>query len=518
MRTGNSIKNIMVGLLATVVIAFLGFISRKIFIDILGVAYLGLNGLMTNLIGLLALIESGIGTSITFHLYRPLAEGDKKRVVALVQLYKRLYRVLALIIFILGLGLFPFIDLLIKEGQSLSNVSTAYFLFLIQSVMGYFFSYKWSLINADQRGYVLVGIDTIFNIALVISRTLILISFQDYLIFLCVGIFSDLIQHLVKRNIVNKRYPYINTHKNYKLDDHTHSTIVNNIKALFLHNIGTYCVFGTDNILISTFISISTLGLYLNYNLIVGQVGSILNPILTGIGSSVGHLLASESKEKSYYIFRVVNLINFWCYSFGTILLYNLLEPFITWWLGYGYLLNNTSMLIILMNFYLTGMRISINIFKTRGGIFTQDQYMPLVEALINLIASLLLVSYLGLAGIFLGTTISTVLTVFWNAPKLVYTHLFKVSVTSYFKTYFSYLGLMFLVGSVTSLICNYIVQDTSFLALMVRGITCLIVVNFMYIIIFYKTPQFITIRMIVFEALSNFRLKNNCAGQQRPI
>lgn len=108
MRTKKAIKNIATSIISQVVIIILGFVSRKVFIDNLGTEYLGINGLLTNILSMMVLIEGGIGISIVYNLYKPLAENNKEQIIALVNLYKKSYRVLALIILIISIFLYPF--------------------------------------------------------------------------------------------------------------------------------------------------------------------------------------------------------------------------------------------------------------------------------------------------------------------------------------------------------------------------------------------------------------------------
>ena len=145
-----------------------------------------------------------------------------------------------------------------------------------------------------------------------------------------------------------------------------------------------------------------------------------MSQVLGGIGASVGNLIATEDSNKRYTIFKVTHFINFWIYSFSVIFLYNLLEPFIDWWLGKGLLLDKMTLIVILLNYYLMGLRNTVLTFKSKAGIFDEDKYFPLIESIINLIGSLILVKYFGLAGIFLGTTISTLAIPMWTQPKLV--------------------------------------------------------------------------------------------------
>ena len=230
--------------------------------------------------------------------------------------------------------------------------------------------------------------------------------------------------------------------------------------------------------------------MYSNYTMIINQLSGLLSPIINGIGASIGNLIAVESKEKNYEIFNVLNLVTFWIYSIVTIILYNLLEPFITWWIGDDYLLSHFVFIVVLFNFYLAGMRNPILIFKSKGAIFVPDKYFPLVEAVINLSASLILVKYFGLVGIFLGTTLSTLVIPFWTQPKLVYNILFEKSVLPYFGIYIYYFCLMMVIGFLTTFCCSLIHLD-GFLALVLKGFICTILPNVFYLFVFCRTKEF---------------------------
>lgn len=491
MRIKNSIKNIYISILTQVIITLLGFISRKVFLDSLGTEYLGINGLLTNILSMLSLAEGGIGASITYNLYKPLSEKNEYKIIALVQLYRKLYGILAVVIFLLSLTLYPFLGILIKDSKDVSFIGMIYFIFIIKNMISYLNAHKWSLITADQKGYVLAKYNLIFNILTTISKITILLITNNYIFYLLIETGIFIIQNLWNGKIVNKRYSYIKTNNKYYVDKETKSNLIRNVKALFLHNIGSYCVFGTDNLLISAFISIKAVGLYSNYTMIIGQLSSLLTPIINGIGASVGNLIAVESKEKSYEVFKVVYLVNFWIYSISTIFLYNLIEPFINWWLGEGLLLDELTLMVILVNFYVSGMRSSINTFKSKAGIFSEDKYIPLIESIINFGASIILVRYFGLAGIFMGTTISTILIPLWTQSKLVYNKVFNKSVGEYFKSYIIYMMLTLFVGILTTSLCSSLSIGNNLYSLIAKGLICLVIPNIIYLLIFLKKNEF---------------------------
>ena len=491
MRTKESIKNISISMLSQIVIILLGFISRKVFINSLGSEYLGINGLMSNVLSLLGLVESGIGVSIVYNLYKPLAENDERKVISLIQLYKKTYIVLSIVVFTLSLVIYPIMLKVVKSSATTVYITIIYFIFVLRNIISYLYAHKWSLINADQKGYVLVKYNIVFNIVTLLARIAILSITQNYIEYLLIEIMILVFQNIFNGRVVDKRYPYIKTKEIIPVEKETKNNIIKNVRALFLHNIGGYCVNGTDNILISAFINLKTVGLYSNYTMIIGQLSSLISPILGGINASVGNLIATESEDKSHQVFKVAYLVNFWIYSISVIFLYNTLEPFLNWWIGEGYLIDRFTFIIVLLNFYITGMRASISTFKNKAGIFVQDKYVPLIEAVINLGISIILVKYFGLVGIFLGTTISTLSIVFWNVPRLVYKYVFKYSLKEYFIKYFIYFILTIIVGGITTQVCNLLIEGTTFVILCIKGVICLIIPNIIYGLLFYRTKEF---------------------------
>lgn len=501
MRIKNSVKNIYISLITQLVVIALGFISRKVFLDSLGTEYLGVNGLLTNVLSMLSLVEGGIGVSIVYNLYKPLAEKDEPKIIALVQLYKKIYGILAIIIFALSILIYPMVNILVTKDTKLPYISIVYFLFVLQNMISYLNAHKWSLINADQRGYEIAKYNIVFKILTVVSQIIILKLTDSYIFFLITESVVFIAQNIYNGRIVNRLYPYIKTKSKYKVDEGTKKNLIINVKALFLHNIGTYCVFGTDNLLISAFINIKTVGIYSNYTMITTQMSLLSQSVLNNIGHSVGNLIATENKEKVYSVFNIIYFINFAIYSIAVIFLYNLLEPFINLWLGDGLLLDKFTFIVILLNFYINGLRNSISTFKSKAGIFDNDKYIPLIESVVNLGASIILVKYFGLAGIFIGTTISTIAFPLWIQSNLVYKNVFEKPISCYFKKYIFYIFLTIITCFITTKICNSITLPLSFFSLIVKGIVCIFIPSIIYTIVFFKTYEF----KYIFELLKSF-------------
>lgn len=488
----------------------MGFISRKVFIDSLGAEYLGINGLLTNVLSMLVLVEGGIAISIVYNLYKPLAEDNKIQVIALIQLYKKAYGVLAVITLAISIGLYPLLGSLMKGADSVPYLALIYSIFVTKNIISYLNAHKWSLINADQRGYVLDKWNLLYQVITILARILILILTRNYILYLVIEIIIYAFQNVINGAIVNKRYSYIKTKVKFPLDDSIKKNIIKNVKAMFLSNIGSYVVFSTDNILISSFVGVIAVGLYSNYTMIVQQLSALVSPFLSGINASVGNLLATEKGEKNYSIFKISFFVNFWIYSLCVVFMFSLLQPFIYWWLGEKFLLSQLTFILILINFYLSGMRSSIVTFKNKAGLFAQDKYASIIQGIINLISSIILVKFFGLAGIFIGTLISTVTTVFWTQPIIVYRNIFKQSFWIYYVKYGLYFILTVSLCVITRFICTVLLSEINLLSLVERGIICLILPNLVYIAIFYNSSEFKYLRSILAAILKGFKMKIN--------
>lgn len=492
MRTINTLKNIIANISSVIILTILGFFTRKIFIDSLGVEYLGLNGLLQNVLGMLSLVEGGIGTSIVYNLYKPLANDDRPQIIALVQLYRKIYKYIALAVFALSLCLYPFLDVFIKGGENLSYVSIVYFIFVANNLVGYLMADKWSLINSDQKQYKLAKYTISYQIILYAIKIGILLYFKSFVAYLAVEFILSLIYNGVIIRTVNKLYPYIKTKTKYKVDHDTQKNIVTNVKALFLHSIGGYLLHSTDNIIISTFIGVGVVGLYSNYILIVSQIKALTKPVLTSMKDSIGNLVAHDSVDKQYQIFKTIDLINFFIVGIVIVILYNTLTPFVIWWLGKDYILAENIILVICINYFVDEIRTSVMMYKYVSGIFTADKYVVFITATINLIVSIILVQYMGLIGTLLGTSVALLCTASWNWPRLVYKYTFKKNVSEYYLNYCIRIALLAFCMFTTRYIIKFIIDDTfAFSHILIRGIISVIIFIFIFLLAYIKTPEF---------------------------
>ncbi|WP_394121298.1 lipopolysaccharide biosynthesis protein [Planococcus donghaensis] len=509
-RTSKSIRNIKYAIVGQLVVFLITFIARTIFVKVLGAEYLGINGLFTNILSILSLAELGIGASIVFSLYKPLAENDRSKVKALMQLFRKFYIFIGVVVAVLGLSFTPFLEHVIKDMPDIPHIHLIYIMFVINLSLTYFFSYKRSLLFADQNSHLVTLYQHFFFSGLNIGQIIILIFTQNYFLFIGVKLLFTLLENLLISIKVNKMYPFMKETDIVKIDEEEKKIITRNIKAMMWHKVGTTVVMGTDSLLISKFVGIIAVGVYSNYLLITNALNTIFSLVFRSITASIGNLGVEENKDKKEFVFYTLNIFGFWVYGFASISLFVLLNPFIDLWLGKGYLFSEGIVFIIVLNFYLTGMRKNVLTFKDAFGLFWNDRYKPLLEALVNLVVSITLVKYFGIMGIFVGTTISTLSTAFWIEPYVLYKYGFKSSVKPYFIKHFIYSVFLFIVGYITWL-TSLAFPDDTLISFIVKVLICAIIPNLLFIIIFWRNQNFKYLLNIIMRRLKlNVKYNNS--------
>lgn len=500
-------KNIFFGYVSNIVSTILGFISRTIFIHILGVAYLGVNGLFTNVLGVLSFAELGIGAVMNYSLYKPIAQKDTERIKSLLNFYKIAYRIIALVVTVIGIAVLPFLKYIVKDPGDIGNISVYYIIYLFNTVSSYFIVYKFSLVNAEQKKYIFSNIKTITSFVMLIFHIIILLIFKSFLAHLLVTSIVQLVRNVFINIYINKKYPYLLNKNAKKLTKEELKPIKKNVIALVWHKIGDVSVYQTDSIIISAFVSITTVGIISNYNLIMSAVSGFITIIFSSTRASLGNLVATESTEKQIKVFKVYNFINFWIYGFASIAFLSLTQGFITLWIGSDKLIDNVSLILICLNYYFLGQRIAFFNFKTAFGVFYDDQYVALTVAVINLALSIVLVNIIGLPGIYIGTLLSGLYQSI-KKPLIAYKRMTGLKAVHYFTMFIKYLGVLLIAVIPTYIFTNIYLVDINTIKFIVAIFFVIIVPNSIFFLVFRKTEEFKESLLIIRQLRSNLNGK----------
>lgn len=490
MRTNNAKRNVISSVFSAVLLMIIGFFSQTIFIKILGSEYLGLNSLFYNILSTFSLVELGLGSAIVYSLYEPLEHKNIKKVKSLINFYKVSYRIIAIIIGLLSLIILPFIPMIVGENNVSDNIYIIFLLFSLNSICSYLITYRRSILYADQKSSIITNIHLLISLLLNFFQILFLILTSSYLIYLCLKIIFSLIENLAINYFVLVKYPYLKQN-NEKIDKNEKQLLFLRVKGLIYHKIGEIIVYATDNILISIFIGLKYVGLYSNYALIVSSISYIIRQIFASLVASIGNLFVSSNINKNYEVYKKINFFNYVVTLLCVSCLINLLQNFIIIWLGTDYLLKYEVIIIICLNFYFLSMRRGFTAFKEAAGIFFEDRYMPVLEAIINLISSLIFIHYFGFIGVFLGTTISYLFIFLYAYPKYVFIKIFKKTYKEYFLNFINQLLVMIIIILITKFVIELNDINNIYVSFLTNGIYSVIIPIIVIVICFFKKPEF---------------------------
>ena len=408
-RVQYAVKNIAFGYIGNLTSTVLGFVLRTVFIMRLDEHLLGVNGLYTGILTMLSLAELGIGTALNFSLYAPVANKEYEKIKSYMQYYKKAYRAIAILITAMGILLIPFLKYFIKNPGSygMGELTVYYLIFLFNTVSTYFVSYKYSIVNAEQKNYVQTNILTITKLITIISQLTVLWLTSNFLLYLLTAAAVELLQKVYVSNYLDKCYPYLTEKNIVPLGQKERREIKEKTKALVCHKVGDVARLQTDSIIISSFISVALVGIVDNYLMVINSVSGFVNVIFNSVISSFGNLIATESKEKQYEMFRIYRFAANWIYGLSAIGFGLLLSPLIYLWLGEKWILQGAVITLLLIDYYFKGDRIVLSNFKTAAGVFEQDKWLALIQGAVNLVISIILVQSMGLAGVYIGTIVS---------------------------------------------------------------------------------------------------------------
>lgn len=491
-RVQSAVKNIAFGQMGNLITQLLGFVLRTVFIHHLGDTLNGVNDLYTGILSVLSMAELGVGTALNYSLYKPVADKNYEKIKSYMQLYRRAYQVIGLVIAVIGLLLTPFLPYLVKqpEGVELRDLTLYYFIFLFNTVSTYFVAYKYSLVNAEQKNYIQTNIITVTKMITVTLQIAVILLTGNFYAYLLTAAGVELLQKIFVSYYLNKRYPYLTEKDIVPLSKEETGEIVRKTKALVFHKVGDVARLQTDSMIISGFINVTLVGIVGNYNMVLNSAANVVNIFFNSVLSSFGNLIATESKDKQYQLFKVYRFAACWVYGFSAVGFALLLTPLVTLWLGVKKTLAFAIVGAIILDYYFKGDRIVLSNFKTAAGVFEQDKYLALIQGIVNLVISIVLVQKIGLFGVYIGTIISGLIANI-TKPVIIYKVILDKPVQQYFEDSLKYLIVVLGVFGLLTWIKTYVMAEITILSFGIMFVITTVVFNGIFLLLFGRKEEF---------------------------
>ena len=506
MRTDKALKNSFMEIGSNIVMIAFAFIIKRVIKMYLGAEYLGVSGLFSSLISGLCIVELGFGNAIIYNMYKPAAENNIPRIKTLLGFYKNVYHLIAAVIFCIGLLMIPFVELIVGDTTINLNLKLIFFIYVIDVVVTYIVAYKRSMLYVNQQSYITSFVHMMAMIFTYLLQIVALILTRSFYVYLIISVVLRIAETITINMIVNKKYPYVLEKSQEKLDKETINDIKQKVKGLIYHNISSFLVSGTDNIIISVVpgLGVIMVGIYSAYSLITSKILMIVNSIFNSLTAAVGNLLAenNNAEDKIYNTFKNIFLINSWMYIFIAVSFYYVSFPFIEMWMGKDFVLDKATVVIISLNLFVNGFRAPYMCFKNAAGIFYEDRFVPIVESLVNLVVSIVLAFMWGLKGVLLGTIISKMVLYSYTFPKFIYKNIFNKDKTIYIKDIVIKMFQLISVFLITGVVVNVINVSGLFMNFICTSAVCVVVPNIFMLLINYKTQEFEYIKILLKKIL----------------
>ena len=393
----------------------IGFVLRKLFIKYLGIEYLGYNSVFTNILQMLNLADLGIGIAITSYLYKPLAEGDTKRISSLMYIYKKLYSFIGIVVIFVGAFVSLFLGRLIPDADcSLSYLRLLFFINLVGTVSTYFVAYKRTLIIADQKAYITNLYDTIMYFIVSILQVILFACYPSYIIYLILNILKNIVSNIILSVKANRMYAFISKDVDIRMVNEYRPQIYQYIKDVFISRIGAVVYYSTDNIILSIIKGSLITGFLSNYTLITTQLNTIVVQLLNSVQSTFGNYICTNSDlNKQKQMTDNYFCVNFCIGNFCMICYSLLAQPFIKMFFGENMLLSFSTVLWLGINLMLTFLiQLPAQVFVIYK-LYRYDRPIIIISATLNIIISIVLVNYIGINGVFIGTFITSLIYLF---------------------------------------------------------------------------------------------------------
>lgn len=444
--------NVKYGVLSQIVKTLLQFASRKVFIYFLGIELLGVNSLFASILSILSMTELGVGSAVAYSLYKPIADKDSKKIAGIMCLYRKVYRIIGFVVLGIGIVLLPFIPMMVNTTDNIPFIRVMFFIVLLKTALTYLlYAYSQTFLIASEQKYEVDKTISLFYIITNICEICVLFLIRNFIAYLIIEMLCLIGQQYTIYKKAYKQYPDIMCARGVQLEKSEKKEIWKNVYGLSINKFAGAILSSIDNVIISTFISTTVVGIYSNYTMILAAATGIISMVFTSVTANVGRKFANKSISEEH--FYIMFYLNFLICGLSTALFYLLINDFISIMFGKDLVLDNVAVLAITINMLVSYMGQTIQVFKDASGIFWYGKYRPLVTCIMNIVFSIILVKPFGIAGVVIATALSRIFTTVWFDPYLVFKHAFSKGTRRYWATYFLYIFVIASAVCLTNLV-----------------------------------------------------------------
>lgn len=490
MRVINFLRNSKYSLLSFLFISLLEIYVRKLFTENLNVELLGLEGLFSNIVSILSLAELGVSSVINYSLYKALAEDNRIEINILMNIYRFMYRIIGCFILFVSVILYFALPFIINERNlPWRYVELVYFIQIATVLSTYFIAYKRTLFIADQKDYICIKVDTVCRTASNLARVVAIVCYQSYVLYALIILFFNIVANLIVTYKVNKTYNFIKSVK-INIDDMRRRNFFKDIKNFMIHKIAYILYGGADSIIITAFLGLQIAGLMTNYLLIHTGIYTIMYKCFQGIVPTLGNLIYTESKEKSFRVYKTLDLLYMFFGSYICCMYILFFQKFILLFLGKEFLLSESYVWLLALNMFFAIQFENACNYRNTYGSFEKDRLYMVLSAVSKVVIAILLIKEYGIAGLMIGT-IAGLAFIIYGRIIIVFKYILNRSISKYLFRHLIYSAIIVAEILIIRQIIGFINMPLSYTSLVLEGILVTIFMVVINIMIFHKNEEF---------------------------
>jgi len=485
-RSKNVVLNSIVGIGSVVVSTIVTFVVRKLLSATLGDEIYGLNSLFSNVINTLLIMELGISSAIVIHLYKPIAEDNREKIKSIVRLYRNIYRVFSLVIVAIGLIIDLFlIQYVVTSDIPLWDIRLYFLIFLLSITLKYLWSYKRCLLLSSQNNRISTGVTALVECVFGICEIFVILKTKNYYLYLTLLVIQNSLSNGICNLIINKKFSYIKEKNVAQVTYEDKKTIIKTLKPLCVQRISGVVQDSFGSIVLSFFSdTIAAVGFYGNYQLVIHTVQTLFSQIGASFTSSFGNYSIGKNNEELFSVYKKSRLFMNIIAGSISICFMVLIQKFIELFFGASVVLSNTIVILCTIYTFMCLNNVCLNSVQNSLGIHKLDAPQMALQAVLNIILSILGGYFLGLEGILLGTILSVFVfsTIFKGA--VIYKHIFIKSFWNYLIDILIEI-LKFVVCSVPLIILAYLLASkVTYLCWIIQGFSSAFIAILLYVLL----------------------------------
>ena len=495
-------KNATFALIGKILVLLCAYASRVVFVHVLSQSVAGANGLLTSTLGVFSLISLGIDTALCYQLYKPVAEGDYTRQRLLMRVYNKVHLITGGVVTVISVIMFFMMRIISPESFEIPNFALIYWLFAGNVIFGYILSHKPMIFIATQQNYINEIFESVQLIAQYAVQIVVLLLTKSFVLFTVIYFLSIVIKNILANSYANRKYPYLKEHNNPLPDAETEDgktaslsvedkkEIRKNLWAILVQKFGVKIINYTDAIILSSFYGLESIAKFTTYHLVLDSVKQLLEKVVNSVTGSIGNLSVMTDKDAVETVYNAALFITAAMFGVISVCMFHVFDLFVELSFGSEYVYQTGITLVLCINLYLNGIRAITTVFRNSLGLFWNDRYRSIIEAVANIIFSLGAIFLFKEIGIFLGTTLSMIAVPLWIEPLVLYKRYFNKPLYVFFVKFFIYTVVIGAAGFASYMLCG-LVGGTLILRMILRLVISFVVTCGIIVICFFRTKEF---------------------------